>query len=87
VEDAAASGIDHAGHDHANPLTGADDAGVGLEQLGDAARQSRHQTLGFLRCRQADDVRPRLAHRVREHEERAARRMSTATLDPLRVLM
>jgi hypothetical protein len=73
MEHAARSGIDHARHDHANPLTGSDAAGVRLEQVGDAACQSRHQALGFLRRRQTDDVRSLLAHRVREHEEGAGR--------------
>ena len=74
MEDAAGSGIDHAGHDDANPLAGADDAGVGLEQVGDArVPEPSTRRLRFLRRRQADDVRSRLAHRVGEHEERAAR--------------
>ena len=37
------------------------------------AASAATQPFGILRRRQADDVRPRLAHRVGEHDERAAR--------------
>ena len=60
------------GHDDADAFALAGVAGVGGEQLEDAIRQRRDEPARIARGRHRDDRRAGAAHRIGQHQERAA---------------